>query len=84
MNTETARQVRTIGEMARAASQRIKTDAEMMAAAMADMAQRRVRDQLAASAAQIARGIISANFRDADQGRILEGFMDKLRREARA
>lgn len=82
-DAETAYQIRAIGEMAKAATERIKRDAEMTAAAMADSAQRRVRHRLAAGAAQIARSLITRNFQDTDQARLLEGLVDKLRREAR-
>ncbi len=55
----------------------------MTAAAIADAAQRRVRDELARSAARIARDLIVRDFHDADQQRLLGGFVDKLREEAR-
>ncbi len=83
LDQETAYQVRTIGEAARAAAARIRSDAEITAAAIADSAVRRVRNQLAASATRIARELISRDFRDADQKRLLAGFLDKLRQEAR-
>jgi len=83
LDQETAYQVTTIGEAARSATARIRSDAEITAAAIAESAVRRVRNQLAASAARIARELISRDFRDADQKRLLEGFLDKLRQEAR-
>ncbi len=83
LDQETAYQVRTIGEAARSATARIRSDAETTAAAIADSAVRRVRNQLAASATRIARELIARDFRDADQKRLLEGFLDKLRQEAR-
>ena len=83
LDQETAHQVRTIGEAARTAAARIRSDAELTAAAIADSAARRVRTQLAASATRIARELISRDFRDADQKRLLAGFLDKLRQEAR-
>ncbi len=83
LDQETAYQVRTIGEAARSATARIRSDAEITAAAIADSAVRRVRNQLAASATRIARELIARDFRDADQKRLLEGFLDKLRQEAR-
>ncbi len=82
-NTETAHQARTIAEMARSAAERIKRDAELTAAAMADAAERRVRNRLAAAATQIARSLIARDFRDADQTRLVESFMEKLEQEAR-
>jgi len=83
LDQETAYQVRTIGAAAQSAAARIRSDAELTAAAIADSAMRRVRNQLAASATRIARELISRDFRDADQKRLLEGFLDKLRQEAR-
>ena len=83
LDQETAYQVRTLGEAARAAAGRITSDAEIMAAAIADAAARRVRSQLAASTTRIARELISRDFRDADQRRLLEAFLDKLGQEAR-
>jgi F0F1-type ATP synthase membrane subunit b/b' len=83
LDQETAHQVRTIGDAARTAAGRIRSDAELTAAAIADSAVRRVRTQLAISATRIARELISRDFRDADQKRLLAGFLDKLRQEAR-
>jgi F-type H+-transporting ATPase subunit b len=83
LDQETAYQVRTIGAAAHSAAARIRSDAELTAAAIADSAVRRVRNRLAASATRIARELISRDFRDADQKRLLEGFLDKLRQEAR-
>jgi F-type H+-transporting ATPase subunit b len=80
---ETAHQVRMIGELARTAAERIRRDAEMTAAAVADSAQRRVRNHLAALTAQIARDLIARDFQDSDQSRLLGSFMEKLRQEAR-
>lgn len=82
LNAETAHQVRTVREMALSAAERIKRDAEMTAAAMADAAERRMRHRLAAAVTAQARGIITRDFQDADQGRLLTGFMDKLKEEA--
>ncbi len=84
LDQETNYQVRIIGEAARAGADRIKSDAELTAAAMADSAQRRVRNQLVASATQIARELIVRDFRAGDQTRLLAGFLDKLGQEARA
>jgi F0F1-type ATP synthase membrane subunit b/b' len=80
---ETAIQAHTIVELARAGAERIARDAELTAAALADSAQRRVRNRLAAAATQIAHDLIVRDFNDADQARLLAGFMDKLRHEVR-
>jgi hypothetical protein len=37
-----------------------------------------VRAQLAESAAALARDLIGRNFQPADQGRLIDGFMDKI------
>jgi len=84
LDEETNYQVRMIGEAARAAADRIKSDAELTATAMAHAAQRRVRNRLAASATRIARELIARDFRASDQTRLLAGFLDKLGQEARA
>jgi F-type H+-transporting ATPase subunit b len=80
---ETAIQARAIVELARAGAERIARDAELTAAALADSAQRRVRNRLAAAATKIAHDLIVRDFNDADQTRLLAGFMDKLRHEVR-
>jgi len=81
-NDETAYQVRRIREIARSGAERIGRDAELTAAAIAEEAQRRLRLGLAAAAATMARELISRDFAPADQGRLLESFVDRLSQEA--
>ncbi len=83
LEEETAFQLRRISELARTNSERIRRDAEVTATAIADNAQRRVRETLAAAAARLARDLISRHFESADQNRLLSGFMERLGQEAR-
>ena len=78
LEQETAFQVAKVAEMAKATADRIHRDTEMSSSALSDAAKRRVRAQLAESAATLARDMISRNFQSSDQGRLLDGFMDKL------
>jgi F-type H+-transporting ATPase subunit b len=82
-NAETAHQVRTIVELARSAAERIGRDSELTAAAMEEAAGRRVRNRMAAGAAEIARNLITRDFGQADQKRLVETFMHKLGEEVR-
>ena len=82
LEEETAFQLNRIAELARSNSDRIRRDTELTAVAMVDNAQRRVRQNLAAAAAQLARELISRHFEAADQSRLLEGFMNRLGQEA--
>jgi hypothetical protein len=50
----------------------------MSSSALAEAARRRMRAQLAESAATLARDLIAGDFQPNDQGRLLDGFMDKL------
>jgi F0F1-type ATP synthase membrane subunit b/b' len=50
----------------------------MSSSALSEAAKRRVRAQLAESAATLASDLIGRDFQAADQGRLLDGFMDKL------
>jgi F-type H+-transporting ATPase subunit b len=78
LEQETAFQVAKVAEMAKSTAERIHRDTEMSSCALSDAAKRRVRAQLAESAATLARDMISRNFQSSDQGRLLDGFMDKL------
>ena len=78
LEQETAFQVAKVAEMAKATADRIHRDTEMSSSALSDAAKRRVRAQLAESAATLAREMISRDFQPNDQGRLLDGFMDKL------
>lgn len=80
---ETVYQVGRVYDLAHESVARIKHDAEMTAAALRDAAQRRARESLAAAAGRIARDLVERSFVPADQRRLLDGFLDKLREEAR-
>jgi len=83
LEEETAFQLNRISELARSNSDRIRRDTEVTATALVGNAQRRVRENLAAAAAQLARGLIARHFQAADQNRLLDGFMNRLGLEAR-
>ncbi len=82
LEAETSFQLRRVSELARTNSERIRSDAALTAAATAENAQRRVRENLAAVAARLARDLISRHFETADQSRLLSSFMDRLGQEA--
>jgi len=82
LEEETAFLLRRISELARSNADRIRRDTEVTAAALVDNAQRRVREKLAATAAQLARELIASHFQAADQSRLLAGFMNRLGLEA--
>ena len=82
MENETAFLVNRIREGARTTAERIRHDTELTSAAIVEAAQRRVRERLAANAANIARDLIAASFEPADQARLVDNFMDKIRTEA--
>jgi F-type H+-transporting ATPase subunit b len=79
---ETVFQVGRIYDLARESAARIKHDAEVSAVAMAENANRRVREALAHAAGNLAREIVVKNFIPNDQTRLLQGFVDKLGEEA--
>ena len=78
LEQETAFQVGKVADLAKSTAERIRRDTEMSSSALSEAAKRRVRAQLAESAAKIARDLISRNFQPSDQGRLIDGFMDKL------
>lgn len=75
---ETEFQVGRIAELAKSTADRIRRDTAMTGSALSEAARRRVRAQLAESAATLARDLITRNFKRDDQGRLIDGFMDKL------
>ncbi|HVA79424.1 MAG TPA: hypothetical protein VNF29_00690 [Candidatus Binataceae bacterium] len=81
--TETNFQAARIRELARAGAERHKRDGQMTAGAIAEAAQRRVRARLAAASARLARDLIARDFSADDQGRLIDGFMDRLGQEGR-
>ena len=82
IETETAFIVDRIREGARTTAERIRHDTEMTSAAIVEAAQRRVRERLAATAANLARDLIAKSFEASDQARLIDSFMDKIRNEA--
>ncbi len=82
MENETAFIVNRIHENARMAAERIQRDTELTSAAVVEAAQRRVRERLAATAANLARDLIAKSFEASDQSRLIDNFMEKIRNEA--
>jgi len=82
MENETVFLVNRIREGARTTAERIRRDTELTSAAIADAAQRRVRERLAANAASLARALIAKSFEASDQARLIDSFMDRIRHEA--
>lgn len=78
LEQETAFQVAKVADLAKSAAERIRHDTAMSSSALSEAARRRVRAQLAESAATMARDLIGRNFQPTDQGRLIDGFMDKL------
>jgi F-type H+-transporting ATPase subunit b len=82
MQNETAFLVNRIREGARTTAERIRHDTELTSAAIVEAAQRRVRERLAANAANLARDLIAKSFEASDQARLIDNFMDRIRNEA--
>jgi F0F1-type ATP synthase membrane subunit b/b' len=80
---ETVYQIARIYDLAREAAARIKRDAEQGAIALAENANRRVREALAHAAGKVARDLVLSNFVAGDQTRLVQGFVEKLGEEAR-
>src|SRR5208282_839462 len=78
LEQETAFQVSKVADLAKSTAERIHRDTTTSSSALAEAARRRVRAQLAESAATLARDLIGRNFQPTDQGRLIDGFMDKL------
>jgi F-type H+-transporting ATPase subunit b len=78
LEQETAFQIGKVAELAKSTAARIRRDTELSSSALSEAAKRRVRAQLAESAATLARDLIGRNFQRNDQGRLIDGFMDKL------
>jgi F0F1-type ATP synthase membrane subunit b/b' len=78
LEQETAFQVAKVADLAKSTAERIRHDTAMSSSALSEAARRRVRAQLAESAATMARDLIGRNFQPTDQGRLIDGFMDKL------
>jgi F0F1-type ATP synthase membrane subunit b/b' len=78
LEQETAFQVGKVADLAKSTAERIRRDTEMSSSALSEAAKRRVRAQLAESAATLASDLIGRNFQPSDQGRLIDGFMGKL------
>ncbi len=78
LDRETAFQAGKVLELAKTTAERIRRDTAMSSSALSEAARRRVRAQLAESAVTLARDLIGRNFQPTDQGRLIDGFMDKL------
>lgn len=83
LDAETAYQVGRIKELGYEAAERVKRDAAMTSTALAGAAQRRIRERLAGEAGRLAHELIRRGLEAADQGRLLRGFTERLRQEAR-
>jgi F0F1-type ATP synthase membrane subunit b/b' len=83
MRAETAREAARIRELGQLSAQRIRRDAEMTARSIADSGRRTVQAHLAATAARLARTLITDNFEAADQTRLLHEFLDTVSKESR-
>jgi len=81
MRAETTREIAHMRTLAQAAAERIKRDAELTAAAVADNAKRQMRTHLAQVATDLARKMIANNLDASDQGRLIDDFMQCLHRE---
>jgi F-type H+-transporting ATPase subunit b len=75
---ETRFQVAKVAELAKSTAERIRHDAVLSTAALAEATKRRVRARLAESAANLARDLIGRDFQRDDQGRLIDGFMEQL------
>jgi len=83
LDAETAYQIQRIHELARETSARIERDAKLSAATARENGHRRMRIALASAAGRLARERLEAVFQSSDQDRLLDGFVAKLREEAR-
>jgi F0F1-type ATP synthase membrane subunit b/b' len=79
---ETVYQVGRIYDLAQETVARIKHDTETTVTALQEGAQRRARESLAAGAGYLARELVERNFVPADQRRLLDSFLERLREEA--
>ena len=82
MDNETAFIVNRIREGAKSTAERVRRDTVLTGAAITEAAQRRVRERLAATATNLARELVAKNLEAADQSRLIDNFMEKIRTEA--
>jgi ATP synthase F0 subunit b len=83
LDEETAFHMGQLNQAAREAVSRIRRDAEITTLALRDSAQLRLRQTMTAAAVRIATELISRNFNQSDQARLLSGFIDRIAEEAR-
>ncbi|HVN29198.1 MAG TPA: ATP synthase F0 subunit B [Candidatus Binataceae bacterium] len=81
IENETQFQVKKIADVAQAAVERLHTDVSLTSAALAEAGQRRVREELAAVTARLARDLIARSFDSSDQQRLVENFTERLEGE---
>jgi F-type H+-transporting ATPase subunit b len=82
IDEETRLRLKRLAELAEATVERLRRDAEMTSAAITEGAERRLRAELAAVSARLARDLIQRSFEASDQNRLLESFMGRLEGEA--
>jgi F0F1-type ATP synthase membrane subunit b/b' len=83
MRAATARETARIRELGPRAAERIRHDGELTARSIAENGKRTVQAHLAATAARLARRLITENFEPADQSRLLREFLDTVSQESR-
>ena len=83
MRAATARETARIRELGQRAAERIRHDGELTARSIAENGKRTVQAHLAATAARLARRLITENFEPADQSRLLREFLDTVSQESR-
>jgi F-type H+-transporting ATPase subunit b len=78
---ETQHRVKRIADLAETTVERLRRDAEMTSAAITEGAERRLRAELAAVSARLARDLIQRTFDNSDQNRLLDSFVGRLEGE---
>ena len=81
IENETQFQVKKIADAAQAAVERLHSEVSLTSAALTEAGQRRVREELAAVTAQLARDLIARSFDSSDQQRLVETFTERLEGE---
>jgi F0F1-type ATP synthase membrane subunit b/b' len=78
---ETQLQVKKIADTTQTAIERLHSEVSLTSYALADAAQRRVREELAATTARLAHELIARGFAASDQARLIEGFTERMESE---
>lgn len=81
LDVETSYMVQALRQKAREAADRIVRDTELTGNAMVEAARRRLRESLAEATGRLALTLVSRNFTDDDQARLLRGFQARLSQE---